>query len=60
MCYCPVRLHILTSMYSDAGSAAKQIVLGRVLVTLNDEMKQCRGGGKWSCTVHDLTLSPLK
>ena len=60
MYYCPVRLHILTTTFSDAGSTAKQIVLGRVPVTLNDTEKQCTGEEKWSCIVDNLTLSQLK
>jgi len=60
MYYCPVRLHILTTTFSDAGSAAKHIVLGGVLVTLNDAEKQRTGGEKWDCIVDNLTLSQLK
>ena len=46
-CMTPVRLHILGTTFSDIGSAAKQIVIGR---------KSC-GGEKWSCTVDSLTLN---
>lgn len=46
-----MRVYFSTTTFSDAGSAEKQIVLGGVLVTLNDAEKRCTGGEKWSCIV---------
>lgn len=58
--YSPGRLHISTTTFSDAGSAAKLIMLGRVLVTLPVAEKQGTGGEKWSWIVDNLTLSQLE
>lgn len=58
MYYCPMRLHVLTTTF--AGSAAQHIVLGRVLVTLNDAEKQWTRGEKRSSIVGNLTHSWLK
>lgn len=55
-----MRLHVLSTTFSDAGSAAKEIVLGRVLVTLHDTEKHCTEKEKWGCIVDDLTFSQLK